>query len=70
MIANRQADWALGEAFAVGSLLMEQVSAQALYHRIVFLTSNDTIAAQIYHYDHGAAFVALSYSSNSDLNLE
>ena len=37
MIANRQADWALGEAFAVGSLLMEQVSAQALYHRIVFL---------------------------------
>ena len=28
MIANRQADWALGEAFAVGSLLMEQVSSQ------------------------------------------
>jgi len=24
MVANRQADWALGEAFAVGSLLMEQ----------------------------------------------
>ena len=71
MIANRQADWALGEAFAVGSLLMEQVSAQALYHRIVFLlTCNDTIVAQIYHYDYGAVFVALSYSSNSDLNLE
>ena len=31
MIANRQADWALGEAFAVGSLLMEQVSAQLFF---------------------------------------
>ena len=34
MIANRQADWALGEAFAVGSLLMEQVSSQ------LFLSQN------------------------------
>ena len=42
MIANRQADWALGEAFAVGSLLMEQVSAQAFYHRIAFLTCTFT----------------------------
>lgn len=25
MVANRQADWALGEAFAIGSLLKEQV---------------------------------------------
>lgn len=26
LINNQQADWALGEAFAIGSLLMEQVS--------------------------------------------
>jgi len=25
LVANRQADWALGEAFAFGSLLQEQV---------------------------------------------